>query len=165
MKRSLIVCLVTQAAVLPAFAQEGSLVLPEITLDAESDTTLVQEGYVPVSSRDATKLDTPIGRIPQAVSIVTQDQIEDQAPQTLNEALGYSSGANPNNYGYDTRYDAFFLRGFPAYYNGYFRDGLRQYNAPTAWFKTEPYGLEGVAVLKGPNSALYGVSGPGVSSI
>lgn len=161
MKRSLIACLVTQAAVLPAFAQEGSLVLPEITLDAESDTTLVQEGYVPVSSRDATKLDTPIGRIPQAVSIVTQDQIEDQAPRTLNEALGYSSGANPNNYGYDTRYDAFFLRGFPAYYNGYFRDGLRQYNAPTAWFKTEPYGLEGVAVLKGPNSALYGVSGPG----
>lgn len=161
MKRSLIACLLTQVAILPAAAQETGFVLPEITLEAESNTTLVQDGYVAQSSREATKLDTPIGRIPQAVSIITQDQVEDQAPRTLNEALGYTAGANPNNYGFDTRFDAFFLRGFPAYYNGFFRDGLRQYNAPTAWFKTEPYGLEGVAVLKGPNSSLYGVSGPG----
>lgn len=161
MKVSLISCLLAGAAVLPAAAQQSPYVLPEITLEAESDTTLVQDGYVPGVSRSATKLDTPVGRIPQAVTIITQDQIEDQAPRTLNEALGYTAAANPNNYGFDTRYDAFFLRGLPAYYNGYFRDGLRQYNAPSAWFKTEPYGLEGVAVLKGPNSSLYGVSGPG----
>ncbi|TKB29459.1 MAG: TonB-dependent siderophore receptor, partial [Mesorhizobium sp.] len=37
----------------------------------------------------------------------------------------------------------------------------RQYNGPSAWFKTEPYGIEGVTVLKGPASSLYGVSGPG----
>ena len=161
MNRPLIACLLAGVAALPAVAQEAPYVLSEITLEAESDTTLVQDGYVPGTSRTATKLDTPVGRIPQAVTIVTQDQIEDQAPRTLNEALGYTAAANPNNYGFDTRFDAFFLRGLPAYYNGYFRDGLRQYNAPTAWFKSEPYGLEGVAVLKGPNSSLYGVSGPG----
>ncbi|MFC0199236.1 TonB-dependent siderophore receptor [Paracoccus rhizosphaerae] len=161
MKRPLIACLLAGAAALPAIAQDAPYVLPEIVFEAESDTTLVQDGYVPGISRSATKLDTPVGKIPQAVTIITQDQIEDQAPRTLNETLGYTSAANPNNYGFDTRFDAFFLRGLPAYYNGYFRDGLRQYNAPTAWFKTEPYGLEGVAVLKGPNSSLYGVSGPG----
>jgi iron complex outermembrane receptor protein len=75
--------------------------------------------------------------------------------------LTYTASANPNTYGFDTRYDAFFLRGFPAGYNGVFRDGLRQYNGLSAWFKTEPYGLEGVTVLKGPASSLYGISGPG----
>ncbi|MFC3571135.1 TonB-dependent receptor plug domain-containing protein [Paracoccus simplex] len=161
MPRPLLAYLLVNALALPATAEEGTIVLDTVVLEAESDTTLVQDGYVPGRSRSATKLDTAVGRIPQAVTIVTQDQIEDQAPRTLNEALGYTAAANPNNYGFDTRFDAFFLRGFPAYYNGNFRDGLRQFNAPTAWFKTEPYGLEGIAVLKGPNSSLYGVSGPG----
>ncbi|TIV07708.1 MAG: TonB-dependent siderophore receptor, partial [Mesorhizobium sp.] len=108
-----------------------------------------------------TKTDTPIAKIPQAISVVTQKQIEDQKPRTLNDALGYTASANPNSFGFDTRYDAFFLRGFQAFYNGMFRDGLRQYNGPSAWFKTEPYGIEGVTILKGPASSLYGVSGPG----
>ena len=97
----------------------------------------------------------------QAISVVTQDQIEDQKPRTLNETLSYTASANPNGFGFDSRYDAFTLRGFPTYYNGIFRDGLRQYNGPSAWFKTEPYGIEGLTVLKGPASSLYGISGPG----
>jgi iron complex outermembrane receptor protein len=75
--------------------------------------------------------------------------------------LSYTASANPNTFGFDSRYDAFYLRGFQAYYNGMFRDGLRQYNGPSAWFKTEPYGIEGATVLKGPASSLYGISGPG----
>lgn len=135
--------------------------LDTIVIEAESDNTLLQDGYVARKDRDGTKIDTPIVKIPQAVSVITQDQIEDQKPKTLNDALGYTASANPNSFGFDTRYDAFFLRGFPAYYNGLFRDGLRQYNGPSAWFKTEPYGIEGVTILKGPASSLYGVSGPG----
>jgi iron complex outermembrane recepter protein len=143
-----------------AAAQEAT-VLETLTVEAESDDTLVQEGYVGKQDRLGTKIDTPIAEIPQAISVVTQDQIEDQKPRTLNEALGYTASANPNSYGFDTRYDAFFLRGFQAYYNGMFRDGLRQYNGPSAWFKTEPYGIEGITILKGPASSLYGISGPG----
>lgn len=144
----------------PLHAQENDLLDP-IVVEAESDDTLVQDGYVAKKDRDGTKIDTPIVKIPQAVSVITQDQIEDQKPRTLNDALGYTASANPNSYGYDSRYDAFFLRGFQAYYNGMFRDGLRQYNGPSAWFKTEPYGIEGATILKGPASSLYGVSGPG----
>ncbi|TCV65509.1 iron complex outermembrane receptor protein [Neorhizobium sp. R1-B] len=135
--------------------------LAPIILESESDDILVQEGYVAKSDRIGTKVDTPIVKIPQAVSVVTQDQIEDQKPRTLNESLSYTAGANPNTFGYDSRYDAFYLRGFPAYYTGLFRDGLKQFNGPSAWFRTEPYGLEGITVLKGPASSLYGVSGPG----
>ncbi|MDX8515425.1 TonB-dependent siderophore receptor [Mesorhizobium captivum] len=147
----------------PAAAQENgdATVLGKIEVTAESNEILVQDGYVAKKDRIGTKVDTPIVKIPQAVSVVTQKQIEDQKPRTLNDALGYTASANPNSFGFDSRYDAFFLRGFPAFYNGMFRDGLRQYNGPSAWFKTEPYGIEGVTILKGPASSLYGVSGPG----
>ncbi|PSJ62652.1 TonB-dependent siderophore receptor [Mesorhizobium ephedrae] len=148
----------TTAAVI---AQEAPTVLQQITVESESDDTLVQDGYVAKQDRLGTKVDTPIVEIPQAISTVTQDQMEDQKPRTLNESLSYTASANPNSFGFDTRYDAFFLRGFPAHYNGMFRDGLRQYNSPSAWFKTEPYGIEGVTILKGPASSLYGISGPG----
>ena len=144
------------------FAQQsGVTTLEQITVEAESDDVLVQDGYVAMQDRIGTKVDMPIVQIPQAISVVTQDQIEDQKPRTLNEALSYTASANPNSFGFDSRYDAFYLRGFPAYHNGIFRDGLRQYNGPSAWFKTEPYGIEGITILKGPASSLYGVSGPG----
>jgi iron complex outermembrane receptor protein len=135
--------------------------LERLEIESESDDILVQDGYVAKQDRIGTKVDTPIVEIPQAISVVTQDQIEDQKPRTLNEILSYTASANPNGFGFDSRYDAFTLRGFPAYYNGIFRDGLRQYNGPSAWFKTEPYGIEGLTVLKGPASSLYGISGPG----
>ncbi|TPN45358.1 MULTISPECIES: TonB-dependent siderophore receptor [unclassified Mesorhizobium] len=148
---------------LAAHAQDSgeAAVLGQIEVTAQSNEILVQDGYVAKKDRIGTKVDTPITEIPQAISVVTQKQIEDQKPRTLNEALGYTASANPNSFGFDTRYDAFFLRGFPAFYNSMFRDGLRQYNGPSAWFKTEPYGIEGVTILKGPASSLYGVSGPG----
>ncbi|MER9949449.1 TonB-dependent siderophore receptor [Mesorhizobium sp. M0047] len=140
---------------------ETSTMLGNIEVTAQSNEILKQDGYVAKKDRIGTKTDTPLARIPQAISVVTQKQIEDQKPRTLNETLGYTASANPNSFGFDTRYDAFFLRGFQAFYNGMFRDGLRQYNGPSAWFKTEPYGIEGVTILKGPASSLYGVSGPG----
>jgi iron complex outermembrane receptor protein len=141
--------------------EENPIVLDAVNVEAQSNDILKQSGYVAKEDRIGTKVDTPIAKIPQAISVITQRQIEDQEPRTLNESLNYTAGANPNTFGLDTRYDAFFLRGFPAYYNGMFRDGLRQYNGPSAWFKTEPYGIEGITVLKGPASSLYGVSGPG----
>lgn len=142
-------------------AQDSATTLETLQVQSESNDILVQDGYVAKQDRIGTKVDTPILDIPQAISVVAQDQIEDQKPRTLNETLSYTAAANPNGFGFDSRYDAFTLRGFPAYYNGIFRDGLRQYNGPSAWFKTEPYGIEGLAILKGPASSLYGISGPG----
>ncbi len=161
MKRGLAIAAAIGAG-LPVSAQEGGAVdLGTLVLESESNTTLVQEGYVAQSGRQATKVDTDVKLIPQNISVVTQDQIEDQAPRTLLETVGYSSGASVSNFAFDTRYDAIYLRGFPAYYTGLFRDGLRQYNGPSAWFRNDPYSYEGVALLKGPSSSLYGVSGPG----
>lgn len=163
--RPFTVALMTASALswpaLEVAAQDTPTVLDRIKIQSESNDILIQDGYVAKQDRIGTKVDTPISEIPQAISVVAQDQIEDQKPNTLNETLSYTASANPNGFGFDSRYDAFTLRGFPAYYNGIFRDGLRQYNGPSAWFKTEPYGIEGLTVLKGPASSLYGISGPG----
>jgi len=146
----------------PALAQEdGGFNLGTLVLEAESDETLVQNGYVAESGRQATRTDTAIRDIPQSISTVTQDQIEDQEPRTLLDALGYTAGASTNNFGYDSRYDAIYLRGFSSYYTGLFRDGLRQVNGPSAWYQNYPYSFEAVSVLKGPSSSMYGVSGSG----
>ncbi|AFK52263.1 TonB-dependent siderophore receptor [Tistrella mobilis] len=142
-------------------AEDGATMLGPLMVESESGETLQQDGYVAIQGQQATKVDAPIARIPQAVSTVTQAQMEDQKPRTLNEAISYSAGVDTGTFGFDTRYDAFKLRGFPAHYTGMFRDGLRQYNGPSAWFRNDPYTVEGIAILKGPASSLYGVSGPG----
>ena len=140
---------------------EGAVDLGTLVLESESDDTLLQNGYVAESGRQATRVDTAIRDIPQTISTVGQDQIEDQEPRTLLDTLSYTSGTNVTNFGFDTRYDALYLRGFAAYYNGLFRDGLRQVNGPSAWFQNHPYSFEAVSVLKGPSSSMYGVSGSG----
>ena len=142
---------------IPAWAQDATpFELGTLVLEAESDETLAQSGYVAQSGRQATKLDTPISEIPQAIGVVTQDQIEDQKPRQLLEALDYSAGTTTTTFGFDSRYDAFYLRGFSAFNNGFFRDGLRQVNGPSAWYRNDAYTIEGIAILKGPSSSLYG---------
>ena len=122
-----------------AVAQDDNAIdLGTLVLESESDETLVQNGYVAQSGRQATRVDTAIRDIPQAISTVGQDQIEDQKPRTLLDALSYTSGTNVNTFGFDSRYDAVYLRGFAAHYNGLFRDGLRQVNGAFAWYQNHP---------------------------
>lgn len=162
MSVSRIAILAALAAPATAAAQsEDPMSLGAVVVEAESDETLLQNGYVATSGRQATKLDTEITAIPQAVGVVTQDEIEDRQPRQLLEALEYSSGTSTSNFGFDSRYDSFYLRGFSSFNNGFFRDSLRQVNGPSAWYRNVPYTFEGVSLLKGPSSSLYGVSGPG----
>lgn len=109
----------------------------------------------------ATKTPTAIIDIPSSVSLIDGRRLEDRKPQTLSQIVGYVPGVNVGNYGFDSRYDAFFIRGFQATYTGVFRDGLRQLNSPSGLYRNEPYGLESLSVLRGPASVLYGASGAG----
>jgi iron complex outermembrane recepter protein len=123
--------------------------------------TFQAEGYVATVSDTATKTSTPLVKVPQSVSVVTQEQLEDRNVQTLLEAVSYAPGVRVGAFGLDPRFDAFFIRGFSATYSGIFRDGLREFNTGFATFDIEPYTLGGVTILKGPSAGLYGSSNAG----
>jgi iron complex outermembrane receptor protein len=116
------------------------------------------DGYVAKTTRTGTKTDTPINEVPATINTVTQQQLQDRRPQTLEEALLYTPGVRVGAYGFNPRFDSFFIRGVDVTYTGIFRDGLRQYSSPSGMFRLEPYGIESISILKGGASAIYGAS-------
>jgi outer membrane receptor protein involved in Fe transport len=120
------------------------------------------QGFVATRSGTGTKTDTPIVEIPQSITVITPDRMEQLRATTLNEALNYVAGVRPNIYGSDSRYDWLSIRGFDAYFPGFYFDSLfaRNNNTWAVW-RVEPYGAERIEVLKGPSSVLYGQMNPG----
>jgi iron complex outermembrane recepter protein len=140
-----------------ALAQTAEQQLPEVKVRAAAETaTSPVQGYSAQRSATATKTDTPLLETPQAVTVVTRDQIEDQGANTLQEALNYAAGVRSDAYGLDSRSDNISVRGgTPVEY----RDGLRRQLTGyyTSTIPTEPYGLERIEVLRGPSAMLYGL--------
>ncbi|PXW51427.1 iron complex outermembrane receptor protein [Methylobacterium sp. B4] len=115
-------------------------------------------GFTAKRSATGTKTDTPLIATPQAISVVTADQIRATGAQTPSEALRYTAGVQVERFGGDPRFDWIKVRGFdvPEYL-----DGLQLPKGTYAWSRYEPYGIERLEVLKGPASVLYGQSPPG----
>jgi len=135
----------------------GGIKLPEVVVEdlGESD----EDEFTAEDAVGGTKTDTPLIEVPQSVSVVTEEQIEKQAAQSVGAALRYTPGVNAQAYGFDSRYDWIFIRGFLA---PKFLDGLQlPYGVGYADPKVEPYGLERIEILKGPSSSLYGQVPPG----
>ena len=65
---------------------------------AESDEKIVVEGqretYGVRNIRSATKTNTPLRNVPQAVSVISASQIEDQQLRSIGEALYFVPGAS-----------------------------------------------------------------------
>ena len=140
------------------FAQTGSGgALPEVRVDANAEketATTPVIGYRAKNAATATKTDTPLAETPQAVTVVTRDQIVDQGATNLQDALNYAAGVRSDAYGLDARTDSVRVRG--AYPDVYL-DGLRQaYGYYTSTTRTEPYTLERLEVLRGPSGMLFG---------
>lgn len=119
------------------------------------------DGYVATRAEVGTKTDTPLLKVPQTINVVTRKQLDDRRVQTLKEALNYTPGIRNDAFGFDNRFDSFYVRGFNVTYDGVYRDGLRELTGNFSIFKTEPYGLDAISVLKGPSSVLYGGGAPG----
>jgi len=130
---------------------------PETTL-----TTVVVKSYITERTLTGSKIALPIREIPQTISVVTKDQIEIQAAQSLDQVLGYSAGISAATGGATkTTDEVFSLRGFDDRSNStiYVDGNKRTRNIYSG--TTEPYALESVEVLKGPASSLYGRAAPG----
>ncbi len=120
-------------------------------------------GYTARVSPTATKTNTPLIETPQSVTVVTREQLNDRNVQDVNQALAYVPGTSTNVFGFDPRFDAFYIRGFSATYDGIFRDGLRQSAVGLAVPRIEPYGTEALTILRGPASGSTASVPPAVS--
>src|SRR3989344_5464240 len=70
---------------------------------AQSEPTDESDIVVTATASTATKTDTPILRIPQAIEVVTVEEMQDRGAQNIREALKYTAGVY--NGGDDSRGD------------------------------------------------------------
>lgn len=146
----------------PAWAQTGAS-LPEVKVTAEGETASgPARGFVAKRSATGTKTDTALVETPQSITVVTREQVEAQAADSLDQAFGYSAGITPLSGGSQRRIStSFTVRGFnvtgqaPLYLNG------SKFPINSLSGAMELYAFERVELLKGPASILYGQTAPG----
>ncbi|MFM9978370.1 MAG: TonB-dependent receptor [Sphingomonadaceae bacterium] len=128
-----------------------------IAADAEEGTIIVTgriDGYATIETTTGTKTATPIVDVPQAIAVVTERQIGDQAIRSIADLVrlipGVSSGQGEGHR------DQVTLRGNNTTAD-FFVDGLRD---DVQYFRSF-YNVDRVEVHKGPNAMIFGRGGGG----
>ncbi|WP_064684077.1 TonB-dependent siderophore receptor [Rhizobium bangladeshense] len=157
----------TGIAASPASAQSATTGDTATTLEpiviqgAASDSKTDRTSVTAKNSAGATKISTPLVETPRSVSVTTEKEIEQRGAQSIIEAVRYTAGVTTGTSGFDPRFDQIYIRGYNATTVGDYRDGLRQPYINYGMFRTDPYQLQRVEVIKGPVSVLYGSGSPG----
>lgn len=144
--------LLLAGAFLPALAAAAE-VADENDAPKAGDSTIVVTGQRFEGEVDSGKTDIPLAELPQAISVVSAEQLRERGVTRLADALFSVAGAaRSSTYGF---YDAYSLRGFDAAYGSIYLDGLLN-EAGGGGSNNELIGLESVEVVKGPASSLFG---------
>ena len=139
----------------PAFAETVTGVGNEELAEADPIVVIGERaGYDAKDSCAPTKTCTALKDVPQAVSVVTAEQIEDQALRSIADVLYLVPGAGVNS-GEGNR-DTMVLRGNSSTAD-FFVDGVRD---DVQYFR-DFYNVDRVEVLKGPNAMIFGRGGGG----
>jgi len=144
---------------IPALAQDAeTAVLEEVVITAEREEDVgAAAGYRAARSASATKTDSPLEEVPQAVSVIPATVLEDLDSPRIEKALDYAGGvARQNDFGGLTTYE-YSIRGLTT--SEFYKDGFsvnRGYMNPQ-----DLSNVERIDVLKGPASSLYGRGDPG----
>lgn len=109
----------------------------------------------------ATKTQLDFVETPQAISHITEEELDVRGTESVAEAVRYVSGINTElRGGAVTRLDLFNIRGFTNYQNYY--DGLQLlFNDWNLQPQIDAIAIDQVEVFKGPTSTLYGAMPPG----
>lgn len=144
-----LLCLaITSALTHAARAEEGPpTMLPKVraTADAESYSA-------PIAT--AAKTDTPLLDVPQSISVITRQSINDLNMQNIGDAVAYVPGVGMAQ-GEGNR-ETPVIRGSSST-GDFFLDGMRD----DVQYYRDLYNIEQVEVLKGPNGMLFGRGGVG----
>jgi iron complex outermembrane recepter protein len=146
-------------------AAQSSTTLAPIVIEgqrANQSGTGPVDGYVAKDTTAGAKTDTPLNEIPQAVSVIGREELDDRGVvNKVDEALRYTPGVVAAPFGTDPDTDWYYIRGFDATQTGVYLDGLNLFSYGFGGFQIDPFMLERVEVLKGPASVLYGGANPG----
>lgn len=112
-------------------------------------------GYEATRTSTATKTDTPLRNIPQSISVVTEQQIKDQAFLSIGDVTKYVPGVILHQ-GEGNR-DQVSIRGQVASTADFFVDGVRD----DAQIFRDLYNSERLEFLKGPSALIFGRGGAG----
>jgi catecholate siderophore receptor len=139
------------AGALPAHAEELADAVPvqQVTI-----TGTAERGYDVKSSVTATKTDTLLRDVPQAVTVVSKELIRDQAMQSMADVIRYVPGIGTAQ-GEGNR-DTAVLRGNSST-GDFFVDGVRD----DVQYYRDLYNIDSVEALKGPNAMIFGRGGAG----
>ncbi|MEF2070119.1 TonB-dependent siderophore receptor [Consotaella aegiceratis] len=150
----------------PVFAQDV-IQLDRVVVEGDvetkggvADPTAV-DGYVAEDATAGSKIATPINEIPQAVSVIGREELDDRGVEKVDEALRYTAGVFAQPFGYDSDTDWIYIRGFDATQSGAYLDGLQLYQYAFAGIIVDPFLVDRIEVLRGPASVLYGGSNAG----
>lgn len=117
-------------------------------------------GYVAENTMTGTKTDTPLIEIPNSIYVITKQQMVDQQPQNISEALRYAPGVKADTAG-GVGSGAAFNQGGGITQRGFnttqFVDGLMSSSQAAG----ETAFVDRVEVMNGPASVMYGQVTPG----
>jgi iron complex outermembrane receptor protein len=137
-------------------AEAVSLPAVKVTATGVDDQVLYPDvGYQPMGSAVGSRNELPLKDIPQSVSVVNDELLQDMAPRVIDEVADYIAGVEREGVQANPYAISFFVRGFntaggASSYNG-FRD--QGFNTPQSMIN-----IERIEFLKGPSSVLYGGS-------
>lgn len=136
-------------------AEQETVELPEVEVKAQkkSDTKPVK-GYNAKRSTTATRTDTELVNVPQAITVITRDFMQDQSMQSIADAVRYVPGVQAAQ-GEGNR-DQLVLRGNQTT-GDLFVDGLRD----DIQTYRDLYNTDRIEVLKGANGMIFGRGGAG----
>ena len=140
----------------------GASSIPTSLTDLDDPSRSPVHGYVVRRTMVGSKTDTPIVEVPQSISVVTAEEMQDRNVQSVVEAVQYTAGVQVSNFGgNEIRNDWIVVRGFDIKPSGDFRDGMAQVYYDQFRVKTPAYALERIDVIRGPASVLFGQIIPG----
>jgi len=142
----------------PAFARDADAAPSVDGVELASAQVIIvtgqREEYGVRTTSTATKTNTEVKDIPQALTVISESQIEDQQLRSIADLLYFVPGATPGTG--EANRDQFTLRGNTTSAD-LFVDGIRD---DVQYFR-DLYNVDRVEVLRGSNAMIFGRGGGG----
>lgn len=133
-----------------SYADDASVSTP----GPNSTVTVFGTRYRPAVISSATRTQTPVRDVPQAMTLMTEEQVRDQSFASIGDVVRYVPGVTAHQ-GENNR-DQIVLRGNSSSAD-FFLNGVRD----DVQYYRDLYNLERIEVLKGPNAMIFGRGGGG----